>query len=188
MSSAQLTLWDRPDAPMAPPVTPHPRAHTTPTFVGAERYLYPQLSIAVSLEIATIQRYHGGPTLAMQDRARACAQIIFQPGIEDLMFSDKLSKKGRAGAIFADLAWVLAVMAFMPYGVKFGDMARFEAQAVDRPTEEWQCAGCGMVLNHEPDDQPNDPYTCGEFDCACERWYCRACWLAHDAQRDRRAA
>ena len=87
------------------------------------------LSVAVPLEIASIRRYYGQPTDYHLELCQQISAKLAGPGVEDLMFADEISRKhkGRAASMFTDLAWALAVAAFMPGGVNFVGL-HFEAQ------------------------------------------------------------
>lgn len=126
----QLSLWEVAETPTGS-ISYRPTPVTWPfgtrQITHQEMCLQTSLALAVPLEIAQIRRYHGQPT---DYHLELCLQIsdkIAGPGIEDLMFADTRSKRGRAASMFADLAWALAVAAYMPGGVNFVGL-HFEAQ------------------------------------------------------------
>jgi hypothetical protein len=90
------------------------------------------LSASVPLRIADFQR-RGGPDDADFERIRGFAQVLGEKG-DVLQFGGK--KKGEPAALFNQLADALAVMAFCPGGVKFGD-------------EHWEAKRAGgMTIDH----------------------------------------
>jgi len=74
------------------------------------------LSVAVPLRIMELKA-RGGPIDSDFQRCHDFAMVLGEKG-DVLQFGSK--KKGEAAALFNQLAQCLAVMAFVPGGVRFG--------------------------------------------------------------------
>ena len=89
------------------------------TIAVTAEILRDSLRVAVPFEIANLRKY-GGPTDWHVELAHRIGTRIVSPGIEDLMFPP--TKKSHAADLFADLSWALAVLSFMPGGVRFQEI------------------------------------------------------------------
>lgn len=98
------------------------------------------LEAAVTLRIAELQA-RGGPTDADFDRAREAADVVASQG-DVLQFGGK--KRGEAARVFNQLAFAVAVMAFVPGGVEvLGHRFRARSQLVRTVVPDWDRAGTG---------------------------------------------